>query len=99
MKMNFNLEGQVKKLAGAFGIEEGDANVKCNLELEYSVEEFLELVKVQKELVPGIFGFVKEMQNISNEQYYNSKKDEEIRRLKEEVSFLEGKLEAKEEEK
>ena len=98
MKVKFNLEGSVKKLFGNL-IEDGAADIKCNLELEYSVEEFLELVKVQKELVPGIFGFIKEMQNMSNEQYYNSKKDEKIRELKEEVAFLEGKLEAKEEEK
>ena len=97
MKLNINLDAQVEKMAEGFGLKEGNASIKANLELEYSVEEMLELVKLQKEILPGILSFIKEMQNMSNKQYYESKKDEKIKELKEEIAFLEGKLEAKEE--
>ena len=70
MKLNVNLDAQVEKMAEGFGLKEGNASIKANLELEYSVEEMLELVKMQKEILPGILTFVKEMQELTNKQYF-----------------------------
>mgnify|MGYP000936119879 CR=1 FL=1 len=88
MKMNFNLTGAVENLAGAFGMEKGNANINCHLELEYSVEEMLELVKMQKEILPGILSFVKEMQELTSKQNYDSEKEWEIEKLKTENERL-----------
>ena len=85
MKLNINLDAQVEKMAEGFGLKEGNASIKANLELEYSVEEMLELVKAQKEILPGILSFVKEMQELTNKQYRN---EEKIDKLKEENEEL-----------
>lgn len=81
MKMNFNLTGAVENLAGAFGMEKGNANINCHLELEYSVEEMLELIKLQKEVLPGLLNFVKEMQELTSKKYYDEEKEREIQNL------------------
>ena len=99
MKMNFNLSAQVEKLAEAFNIKEGSANINCNLELEYSVEEFIELVKVQKDIIPGVLNFVKEMQELTSKQNYDSEKELEIRNLKHENEMLKRFNEINKEEK
>ena len=88
MRLNVNLDAQVEKMAEGFGLKEGNASIKANLELEYSVEEMLELVKMQKEILPGILSFVKEMQELTSKQNYNSEKEWEIERLKEENEKL-----------
>ena len=92
MKAKFNLTGQVENLAGAFGMEKGKANVDCNLEVEYSVEEMIELIKLQKEMLPGILNFVKEMQELTNKQYRNKeiidKLEDENEELREENEEL-----------
>ena len=88
MKMNFNLTGAVENLAGAFGMEKGNANINCHLELEYSVEEMLELVKAQKEILPGVLNFVKEMQELSSKKYYDEEKEHEIEKLRRENDRL-----------
>ena len=82
MKMNFNLSAQVEKMAEAFNIKEGNASINCNLELEYSVEEMLELVKAQKEILPGVLSFVKEMQELTSKKFYDEEKEREIENLK-----------------
>ena len=82
MKMNFNLSAQVEKMAEAFNIKEGNASINCNLELEYSVEEMLELVKAQKEILPGVLSFVKEMQELTSKKFYDEEKKREIENLK-----------------
>ena len=82
MKLNINLDAQVEKMAEGFGLKEGNASIKANLELEYSVEEMLELVKAQKEVLPGIMNFVKEMQELTSKQNYDSEKELEIRNLR-----------------
>lgn len=82
MKLNVNLDAAVQKMVGNFGLEDGSANIKANLELEYSVEEMLELVKAQKEILPGVLNFIKEMQELVNKQNYDSEKELEIRNLK-----------------
>ena len=66
-------------------MEKGKANLDCNIELEYSVEEMVELIKLQKEVIPGILSFVKEMQELTNKQYRN---EEKIDKLKEENEEL-----------
>ena len=90
MKLNVNLDAQVEKMAEGFGLKEGNASIKANLELEYSVEEILELVKMQKEILPGILTFVKEMQELTNKQYRDEERieklEEENEELKKEVS-------------
>lgn len=90
MKLNVNLDAQVEKMAEGFGLKEGNASIKANLELEYSVEEMLELVKMQKEILPGILTFVKEMQELTNKQYRDEERieklEEENEELKKEVS-------------
>lgn len=85
MKLNVNLDAQVEKMAEGFGLKEGNASIKANLELEYSVEEMLELAKMQKEILPGILSFVKEMQEISNQKYFD---EERINKLEEENEDL-----------
>ena len=85
MKLNINLDAQVEKMAEGFGLKEGNASIKANLELEYSVEEMLELVKMQKEILPGILSFVKEMQEISSKRYYNEEKIDKLEEEKEEL--------------
>ena len=85
MKLNVNLDAAVQKMAGNFGLEEGNASIKANLELEYSIEEMLELVKVQKEILPGILNFIKEMQELTNKQYRD---EERIEKLEEENEEL-----------
>ena len=88
MKMNFNLTGAVENLAGAFGMEKGNANINCHLELEYSVEEMLEIIKLQKEVLPGIMSFVKEMQELTSKQQYDFEKEQEIKKLEKENERL-----------
>lgn len=88
MKMNFNLTGAVENLAGNFGMEKGNANINCHLELEYSVEEMLELIKAQKEILPGIMSFVKEMQELTSKQQYDFEKEQEIKKLEKENERL-----------
>ena len=88
MKLNVNLDAQVQKMVGNFGLEDGNASIKANLELEYSVEEMLELVKAQKEILPGILTFVKEMQELTSKQNYNEEKEQEIEQLKKENERL-----------
>ena len=85
MKLNVNLDAQVEKMAEGFGLKEGNASIKANLELEYSVEEMLELAKMQKEILPGILSFVKEMQELTNKRYQI---EEEIDKLEEENKEL-----------
>ena len=86
MKLNVNLDAQVEKMAEGFGLKEGNASIKANLELEYSVEEMLELVKAQKEILPGILSFVKEMQELtSKQQHYNEDKIDKLEEEKEEL--------------
>ena len=82
MKAKFNLTGAVENLAGAFGMEKGKANLDCNIELEYSVEEMVELIKLQKEVIPGLLNFVKEMQELSGKKYYDEEKERELRNLR-----------------
>ena len=88
MKLNVNLDAQVEKMAEGFGLKEGNANIKANLELEYSVEEMLELVKMQKEILPGILSFVKEMQELTSKKFYDEEKEREIERLEKENTRL-----------
>ena len=75
----------MEKMAEGFGLKEGNASIKANLELEYSVEEMLELVKVQKEILPGILSFVKEMQELTNKQYRNEEKIDKLEEENEEL--------------
>ena len=91
MKAKFNLTGAVENLAGNFGMEKGNANLDCNLEIEYSVEEMLELIKAQKEVIPGVLSFIKEMQELTNKQCYEKELDkleEENKELKEDNEHL-----------
>ena len=88
MKLNVNLDTQVEKMAEGFGLKEGNASIKANLELEYSVEEMLELVKMQKEILPGILSFVKEMQELTSKKFYDEEKEREIERLEKENTRL-----------
>ena len=88
MKLNVNLDAQVEKMAEGFGLKEGNASIKANLELEYSVEEMLELVKMQKEILPGILSFVKEMQELTSKKFYYEEKEREIERLEKENTRL-----------
>lgn len=88
MKLNVNLDAQVEKMAEGFGLKEGNASIKANLELEYSVEEMLELVKMQKEILPGILSFVKEMQELTSKKFYDEEKEREIERLEKENTRL-----------
>lgn len=88
MKFKLNLNAEVQKLAGNFGFNDGEGKFNCDLEVEYSVEEFLELVKIQKEIVPGILNFVKEMQELTSKQNYDSEKEFEIEKLKNENARL-----------
>lgn len=81
MKAKFNLTGAVENLAGAFGMEKGKGNLDCSIELEYSVEEMLELIKLQKEVLPGLLNFVKEMQELTSKKYYDEEKEREIQNL------------------
>ena len=90
MKLNVNLDAQVEKMAEGFGLKEGNGSIKANLELEYSVEEMLEITKAQKEILPGVLSFIKEMQEISFRRYLDEEKlnklEEENEALKKEVS-------------
>lgn len=88
MKLNINLDAQVEKMAENFGIKEGNASIKANLELEYSIEEMLELVKMQKEILPGVLSFIKEMQELTSKKYYDEEKESEIKRLEKENERL-----------
>lgn len=88
MKLNVNLDAQVEKMAEGFGLKEGNASIKANLELEYSIEEMLELVKMQKEILPGILSFVKEMQELTSKKFYDEEKEREIERLEKENTRL-----------
>ncbi len=88
MKLNVNLDAAVQKMVGNFGLEDGSANIKASLELEYSIEEMLELVKAQKEVLPGILTFIKEMQELTSKQNYDSEKEYEIEKLKNENARL-----------
>ena len=92
MKLNINLDAAVQKMAGNFGLEDGNANIKASLELEYSVEEMLELVKAQKEILPGILSFVKEMQEISVKKYLDEEKIDKLEERNEELKEQNEKL-------
>lgn len=82
MKFKLNLNAEVQKLAGTFGFNEGEGKFNCDLEVEFAPEEMMEVIKMQKELVPGVLGFVKEMQEITSKKYYDEDKEREIRNLK-----------------
>ena len=90
MKFRLNLNAEVQKLAGNFGFNDGEGKFNCDLEVELAPEEMMEVIKAQKELVPGVLNFVKEMQEISSERYYNEEKIDKLEKeneaLKKEVS-------------
>lgn len=67
MRVKLDLGAEVKKLAGNFGFNDGEGKFNCNLEVEFAPEEMMEVIKMQKEIVPGVLNFVKEMQEMSND--------------------------------
>ena len=78
MKFRLNLNAEVQKLAGNFGFNDGEGKFNCDLEVELAPEEMMEVIKAQKELVPGVLNFVKEMQEISSKRYYNEEKIDKL---------------------
>lgn len=90
MRVKLDLGAEVKKLAGNFGFNDGEGKFNCNLEMEFAPEEMMEVIKMQKELVPGVLNFVKEMQELTNKQYRDEERieklEEENEELKKEVS-------------
>lgn len=97
MKLKFNLDAEVRKLAGNFGFNDGEGKINSNFEIEFAPEELGEIIKAQKELVPGILGFIKEMQEMSNQNNQKNCKIDDLEfkldREKDKNKILEEKIE------
>ena len=77
MKMKFNLNAAAKETKEAVenyaGVE--NLSIDMNVEVEYSVEEFLALIKFQKEMLPELKKFFREMIDYANGEVPKQEKE------------------------
>ena len=90
MKMKFNLEGTLKNLGILSDNQSGD--LKTSLELEFTPEEFRDLMKFQLGVLPQVYNMIKDVQQINQHEAEQAAKifeqEEKINSLENENKFL-----------
>ena len=67
MRVKFDLSGAVEKMT-IFKELEGKANLDCHVEVEFGPDELGMIYEFQKNMIPQILDFAKEMQQMSNKR-------------------------------
>ena len=91
MKMKFDVTGSIKKMTG-FDKLEGDASLDAHFEIEFGPEELGMMYQFQKEMLPEILNFAKEMQQLTNRIDNSKMSDLEINELESKIEGLEIQL-------
>lgn len=81
MKLKFDVTAGLEKLTGFGKIDCGKGNLEAHFEVEFSAEEMGMIYEFQKQIVPEVLSFVKEMKQEND--------DAEKRNLENKVSNLE----------
>ena len=61
MKLKFDVTAGLEKLTGFGKIDGGKGNLEAHFEVEFSAEEMGMIYEFQKQIVPEVLSFVKEM--------------------------------------
>ena len=96
MKIKFDVTGAIEKLAGFNKDEGGKGNLEAHFEVEFSAEEMGMIYEFQKNMIPEVLNFIKEMKQ-SNDDTEKQILENKVSHLEFENKRLEGKLEHSEE--
>ena len=100
MKIKFDVTGAVEKLTGFSKSLEGKGNLDAHFEVEFGADEMGMMLEAKKSLVPEIFDFIKEMQQMTEERNKAEEiklSDVEKNKLETKIGILEVQLKAQEE--
>ena len=92
MRVKFDITGSVEKMTG-FNKLEGKGNIDAHFELEFSADELGMVYEFQKNIIPEVLGFIKEIKQEED----NKISDLERNRLESRNESLEIQLEGEKE--
>ena len=95
MKVRFDVTGAIEKMTG-FDKLEGKGNLDAHFEIEFGADELAMMYQFQKEMVPEILSFIKEVK-AENEDTEKQVLENKLSQLEFENKRLQGKLEHSEE--
>lgn len=99
MKVTFDLTGAIEKMTG-FSKLEGKVNLDAHMTVEFGADELGMMYEAQKNMLPQILEFIKEVGNMSIEKDRQLRKENtnlEINRLESKIEGLEIQLEGERE--
>ena len=88
MKMKFDISGAIEKLTGFGKIDGGKGNLEAHFEVEFSAEEIGMIYEFQKNIIPEVLQFIKEIKKEEDAKISDLEKD----RLESEIEGLEIQL-------